>query len=854
MFLLSTVSPAFALPGPGVTTAVRPTHAAVPRFLSGTPQASQAGVDPYVTYQSEPAPMGMTDYGIGPGGPYSYATTAFMGTIDIVSLKTQNATGDPWMGFQLNVVLSFINGGMQHAYWIQDVAAMDTSQNQIWFLDNVWNMSAPNADISGAALSGNGLVDNFGGTGFYYYVPDPGSGNGINLVYPTTVSFLVTTSLNTLRQPVVTFQYDDGSGFVTYDTVTFTKANAVTSLIGFEVNGNNYNPFGTFYDAELVLGGPGGGASTSDVQSDLSLGLYYWNGHNYQAVQNTYNFGGNTGETIGNTDSVFKHRVETGSLVASVLAGPGSPAPLYTQGQTGTFDIQTSAGAGVLYVSNATATSAVPHQYSFTGGRVVVSVYPGKYLLQLYTNGALYDSGTTTLAAGQTLQLQSPLGPIQITIGYSVTGGSLGFVPPTLTYVHGGTQQTATLSTTPTAYSMDPGSQWSVTADYTSGTERWQTTGQTTGAASPLQTVLLTYYHQYRFTFGYTVVGGGTGYSPPLVKYVQFGTDASAQAGTPVWADPNSVFSYPDSLAGSTSAERWQTATASGIVGGAGTVNVSYFHQYGLSMSYATTGLPSGAPTLKGTQFGEAFSVELGIRGGGSVYYLDSGTDWSVPPLLPGSSSQERWVATQGTSGTVSGATSLAILYNHQFLVETNALPGQGGSVTAQSGWTDAGSTLQLGQVANSGWSFGGWTGSGSGAYSGPLNSTSVQVNAPLNESAVFYPGLRIVAGDNGAVTYSFGSQTGTVPAGSVRTIFAPQGTTVSLRATPASFLYSFSGWFPQGQGASGSDTTVSLQAPASVTASFSLYTPLLAGIAAAVVVVLVAVVATLRRRSRSGS
>jgi hypothetical protein len=45
---------------------------------------------------------------------------------------------------------------------------------------------------------------------------------------------------------------------ITYDAVIFIGVTGLTSLKGFVVDGTQYNPFGFFYDSELILRGPGG--------------------------------------------------------------------------------------------------------------------------------------------------------------------------------------------------------------------------------------------------------------------------------------------------------------------------------------------------------------------------------------------------------------------------------------------------------------------------------------------------------------------------------------------------------------------------------------------------------------------
>ncbi|HEV2226820.1 MAG TPA: thermopsin [Nitrososphaerales archaeon] len=813
------------------------------------PQVSSQAIDVFRAYSTEPAPMGIADYGVGPSGPYQYTTNAFLGSVYIASLQTRNATGDPSMGFQLNVVLAFTDSNVEYAYWVQDVAQIDTSTNQIFFIDNIWNFTSHSANMVGSAVSGNGQVATYHGTGYYYDVPAVEAGNGILLAYPSTVSFLVTAGLNSNREPTVKFQYEDGVGIQTYDNVTFKTANHVSALTGFEVNGSTYNPGGTYFDSELVLGGPGGGLSTADVNSDLRLSLYYWNGHNFQTVPNAYNFGSDTAETISSVNSVGNYVIATGSLIARVQAGAGSLGQSYTQNGTGTFAIQTPVVSGILYVSNSTFPNATPFQTQFTGTQVIVSVHPGIFLLKIYLNGAVYDSGTVTVGSGQTLQLRTPLGDIQITMSYTAAGTG-GFPAPTLTYVHGGSTQMSALNTSATIYYMDPGTSWTVTANFATTNERWQTQQPVSGKATSFQTVVIDYFHQYRVSFAFAVRGGGTGYSAPSVRFLQFGAYMTAGTDTLVWVDEGSSYSYPSSLTGSTSSERWEATSYTGAASGPGTFETTYFHLYGLTINLAITGEgnPSN-PSLDAKQFGQRLAAIL--TPGPNTYFLDAGSSWNVQNPLQGSSAQERWNADGPTSGNLTAGTTIILDYHHQFPVMTNISPLSGGSISNLTGWHDQGTSLQLSATENLGWKFEGWNGSGTGAYTGGSNTSSILVGSPIQENAIFYPGLNIVAGPNGQVSYSFGSTTGTVQASTTVVVFAPSGSTVVLKASPSSVFYAFSGW-SQGSGGTESATSLTLMSPSTAQASFAPNIPLLGGIFAVVLVVVLVSAFAVRSRRRT--
>ena len=877
--------------------------------------------------------MGIADYGIGPGGPYQYATNASLGQIDMVSLQTRNATGDPMMTFQLNVNLVFTSGGAQYAYWVQDVVVINTSANELFFLDNVWNFSAFRGSMTSSGISGNGQVALSNGTGYYY---DIGNAYYIHFTDPTLVQLEVVSAMNSAHQPSVTFSYDTGGGFRSYDTVTFVAANAVNAMPGFEVNGFNYNPDGLFFDSELIMGGPGGGSQTADVQSNVRLGLYYFNGHNFQSVQNAYNFGSDTAEGASNVLSQPSHYLATGGLIAELQAGSGSLSTLYSQTQISTIDVKTSVSSGTLYLSNATYAGATPEQVPFVNGEVIVSLAPGEYLLQLYQSGSLYDQGTETVAAGQTLQLQSPLGDIQVTMSYVVQGGGSGFAP-TLTYTHGGVLVTAALSTSPATYFMDPGTSWQVSGNQTGANERWVTLQTTSGTATSYQTIQLTFYHQVMATFAYDIANAGGSPSPPSlpsIQIVQYGRSLTVVAGSAAWVDVGTSYAFTSPLSGSTSTERWSTVQGSGTVSSATTVRATYYPQFTAKVSDSFVGGSSPTvPTLNGNQFGSTLSLGLAqgqsawldsganwsvtnpiqagaserwisssnmsgtvvgpidssftyyhqfaltmsfsVSGGGNPsapmfqsvqlglgtsiplsttpnsYFLDAGSNWTLPSLLGGGSPNERWITTQPDSGTVAAASTVAITYGHQFMVITSFGPDAGGSITNSSGWYDSGASVQLSATAKSGWKFEGWTGSGVGAYTGLLNQTSVQAVGAFSERAVFYPGLTMASGDNGGLTYSYGDKTGTIASGTPQTIYAPQGSVISLRAVPSSLLYAFNGWNPASTGTSG-QTSFTLDSPAAIQASFSLNLVVILGIVGAVAAIALVSVLALKTRSKN--
>jgi hypothetical protein len=517
--------------------------------------------------------------------------------------------------------------------------------------------------------------------------------------------------------------------------------------------------------------------------------------------------------------------------------------PYYgSEAQVTYTDLTTRLRSAILWVDEFNVNSSAPlfagsHSYTFSDPT---------QLLYFSIKGASEYADAYTFATGST-------GSAFITLSYSVVGGGTGYGAPVLNYTFNGIQYTAALATTLTTYAVDAGSTWQVSTNLPGGseTERWQTNEQTVGVSNDEESIL--YWHQFLSSFRYSVNGGGAGYSSPAINATEYGSSVLLNGNTSAWIDAGTSFSYPSLLPGSTSSQRWASLNHTGTVSEPLNIVVQYHHQVGLTMSYdVTEGGTPGAPELSGTQFGITFSTAIANA---TKYFVDWGTPWSVPDLLPGSGLRERWFAPQGTNGTALESASLTFVYHHQYAISVASSPTLGGAAEASASWENAGGAVQITEASSPGWEFEDWSGSGDGSYSGPLNSTSLLVSGPLDENATFYPGLTIGAGAGGQVTYSSGFGNGTVPTGGVRTLFVPPGAKVTLYPSPTSFLYAFSGWSGSAS-ASGSPLSLAVDSPESVSAAFSLSPFMAAVVALAVVAAVAAVVfiASHRRGTRGPS
>ncbi len=352
-------------------------------------------VDPFGYYSSEPAPVGVGDFGISStGAAYTYNTTRFLATAHFGSWNAGPANVSTGNGnfttIQLNVVVVLTHGKASADYWIQDVPFYNTSSHFITFEDNVWNFSGSSNHLPSRSVVGNGTI--YGGE---YYADGAASGlpgNGVALRSPANVSAEVVAS-DVRGLPYVAFLYNDGYGWVTYDNVTFPWTSGWT-LRGFQVNGSSLNPFGLFNDAEWVIGGPGGGSGIIDESSNFTMDLEYYNGHNFEAVPNAYDFGSDTAENTANVVASTATAVDPfGTPGGRYVGGSGTLHALYGYKNQSIVNVTAEIGNATLLVNG----SSVPYR----GLDANLTLVPGTYRLT-DTNGTPADSAKTVLVqAGQ---------------------------------------------------------------------------------------------------------------------------------------------------------------------------------------------------------------------------------------------------------------------------------------------------------------------------------------------------------------------------------------------------------------------------------------------------------------------
>lgn len=113
----------------------------------------------------------------------------------------------------------------------------------------------------------------------------------------------------------------------------------------------------------------------------------------------------------------------------------------------------------------------------------------------------------------------------------------------------------------------------------------------------------------------------------------------------------------------------------------------------------------------------------------------------TTSPQVGGPGTQYVW--TSWTDGgaithTVTPSASTTFTANFQTQYQLTMQAGPGGTVAPSSGFLASGSSVSISASANSGYVFNGWTGSGSGSYTGSSNPASITMNGPITEAAQF--------------------------------------------------------------------------------------------------------------------
>ena len=150
--------------------------------------------------------------------------------------------------------------------------------------------------------------------------------------------------------------------------------------------------------------------------------------------------------------------------------------------------------------------------------------------------------------------------------------------------------------------------------------------------------------------------------------------------------------------------------------------------------------------TVGTTPVGPTFSVDGTTYSSQQQFTWVSGSSHTIATTSPqsgGSGVQyvwKKWSDNGAISHVVAPTTNKTYTaqFQKQYFLTMSA--GSGGTVQPASSWRNAGSNVTIKGRANSGFSFAGWVGSGTGSYTGPNNPVSITMNGPITEMGNFSP------------------------------------------------------------------------------------------------------------------
>ena len=497
--------------------------------------------------------------------------------------------------------------------------------------------------------------------------------------------------------------------------------------------------------------------------------------------------------------SVYANFISSGTAVVSLQTAPVSCGQIQFNGATyasgakvtvalgGTFVIGTVACANTTFSSwgagsngNLSITVGYPSTVSVIGNGTLTAVFSSYATAteQFYTGpsscGSLTFAGTTYSNGGSTNPSPGTYA-IQATpcAGYSfafwgVTGGnSLTNAlssSTTLDVTTGGTltanfSAIGTYPVTFTESGLPSGTPWSVTVG---GTTVWSSSSTNT-----LSLANGTYFYTVNgisqgsgtrygvtpATGSFTLSGGG--YSRALTFYSQvyLVTQASPATGGTVspatgWYNTSTSVTLDAVPAIGYIFAGWYGNGTGNYTGSSPTQTFTLYHPETefavfsptVVSAYQVTFTESGLPT--GTTWAATLNGQSIASTGSSIIFLEpngTGLPWSIQtPIVTGQGTEYVATVSSGTINVNGLPTSQAVSYTPEYFLSATAAPASLGTVSPGGGWYSPGSLVTLTATPVAGAYFEEWSGQGSGSYSGTTNPTSVTVNAPINETAVF--------------------------------------------------------------------------------------------------------------------
>jgi len=379
---------------------------------------STVPVNVYSIRSSLPAPVGIADYGVqnssGIIKPYTERFSEIAGGATIYRIKAYNSTPPPGVSpysasLQLNSVLSVNTSSGTYYYWLQNVIMLNTNNDTMQFLNDLWNLSSKNSVLYSRDISGKGVLKLVGLDNVYIY------GSSFRSYSLPMAAYLFIRISQSPDSVTVSYGYSRNTVNVNwYDNVTIKESGVKSAYM--VVSGYSMDPRGTFFDSELIFGGGGNGeyAYFSEMNASLSMWYVLPNGST-EYPRALYGFGSDTVEMADDLSTEFVNGVPW------VSTGGGNFKPLTGYSAPGNFSIKASIETGrysygepvqinlsetslngiapyTVYITlnGSVATSFITYQQDFSKTFTFQNLNSGTYLLKI----AVVDGTNRTAFAG----------------------------------------------------------------------------------------------------------------------------------------------------------------------------------------------------------------------------------------------------------------------------------------------------------------------------------------------------------------------------------------------------------------------------------------------------------------------
>lgn len=310
-------------------------------------------------YVASPAPMGLGFYGLvnksGKMTGNNYTTSSLEASVNVSQLNSLsiNADSSSTVTMQLNGILNNVDlfGNSSYVFWTQNVIRYDSSTHVLSLENNIWNFSSPTAGFPTNVINYTSAPP----------IPESGvfiaCGPSFNIGAHFNIDLYLNTSIVNGNQALY-FNYSATSSTLggkvsgTYDEVLFNSSyhNTVgVPDLHYFISGTTVNPMGTTYDAEIMIGGPGGGsnANVNNINATFQLKCYDATSHSFTSVKSAYDIGSETGETSSGVDVHYE------GTTAYLTAGPSMVYGLWntTTAHTHRYSVVTSSPAQFTFIA-----------------------------------------------------------------------------------------------------------------------------------------------------------------------------------------------------------------------------------------------------------------------------------------------------------------------------------------------------------------------------------------------------------------------------------------------------------------------------------------------------------------------